>query len=104
MGVELIVLVPSQELASQVGDVVQAWARAVDFKAMKIIGGANVKRQIEKIRERPDIIVGTSGRMIELIDQRKLKVHEVDTIIIDEADALLDEEHIGQTKQLVKNR
>lgn len=40
--------------------------------------------------------------MIELIDQRKLKVHEVDTIIIDEADALLDEEHIGQTKQLVK--
>lgn len=101
-GLKLIVLVPSQELASQVGDVVQAWARAVDFKAMKIIGGANVKRQIEKIRERPDIIVGTSGRMIELIDQRKLKVHEVDTIIIDEADALLDEEHIGQTKQLVK--
>lgn len=101
-GLRLIVLVPSQELASQVGDVVQSWARAVDFKAMKIIGGANVKRQIEKIRERPDIIVGTSGRMIELIDQRKLKVHEVDTIIIDEADALLDEEHIGQTKQLVK--
>ncbi|MEY8371713.1 DEAD/DEAH box helicase [Aerococcaceae bacterium 50-4] len=101
-GIKLIVLVPSQELASQVGDVVQEWARAVDFKAMKIIGGANVKRQIEKIRERPDIIVGTSGRMIELIDQRKLKVHEVDTIIIDEADALLDEEHIGQTKQLVK--
>lgn len=101
-GIKLIVLVPSQELASQVGDVVQEWARAVDFKAMKIIGGANVKRQIEKIRERSDIIVGTSGRMIELIDQRKLKVHEVDTIIIDEADALLDEEHIGQTKQLVK--
>lgn len=101
-GLKLIVLVPSQELASQVGDVVQAWARAVDFKAMKIIGGANVKRQIEKIRERPDIVVGTSGRMIELIDQRKLKVHEVDTIIIDEADALLDEEHIGQTKQFVK--
>ena len=101
-GIKLIVLVPSQELASQVGDVVQDWARAVDFKAMKSIGGANVKSQIEKIRERPDIIVGTSGRMIELIDQRKLKVHEVDTIIIDEADALLDEEHIGQTKQLVK--
>ncbi|OFU53425.1 DEAD/DEAH box helicase [Aerococcus sp. HMSC10H05] len=101
-GVKLIVLVPSQELASQVGDVVQDWARAVDFKALKIIGGANVKRQIEKIRERPDIIVGTSGRMIELIDQRKLKVHEVDTMIIDEADALLDQEHILQTKQLAK--
>jgi superfamily II DNA/RNA helicase len=101
-GLKLIILVPSQELASQVGDVVQEWARAVDFKAMKIIGGANVKRQIEKIRERPDIVVGTSGRMIELIDQRKLKVHEVDTMIIDEADALLDEEHIGQTKQMVK--
>lgn len=101
-GIKLVVLVPSQELASQVGDVVQEWARAVDLKSVKIIGGANVKRQIEKIKERPDIVVGTSGRMIELIDQRKLKVHEVDTMIIDEADALLDEEHIQQTKQLVK--
>ncbi len=42
--------------------------------------------------------------MIELIDQRKLKVHEVGTIIIDEADALLDEEHIGQTSNCKKYR
>jgi superfamily II DNA/RNA helicase len=101
-GLKLVVLVPSQELASQVGDVVQDWARALNFKSTKIIGGANVKRQIEKLKDHPDIVVGTPGRMIELIDQRKMKVHEVESIIIDEADALLDEEHIKQTKSLVK--
>lgn len=101
-GLKLMVMVPSQELASQVGDVVQEWAKAVDFTSTKIIGGANVRRQIEKLKQRPDIVVGTTGRMLELVDQKKLKVHEVDTVIIDEADAMLDEEHIQQTKRMVK--
>jgi superfamily II DNA/RNA helicase len=51
-----------------------------------LIGGAAVKRQIEKLREHPELVVGTPGRLKELITLKKLKMHNVSTIVIDEAD------------------
>lgn len=55
---------------------------------MGLIGGAAIKRQIDKLREHPQLVVGTPGRVRELIGLRKLKMHEVSTIIIDEADQM----------------
>lgn len=86
---QLLVLVPSQELAHQVGHVLAEWGSLKDLSAQVIIGGANVGRQIDKLKEKPEIVVGTPGRLLELANQKKLKLHNIKTVILDEADYLM---------------
>ena len=59
------------------------------IRGASFIGGANVKRQLEKLKKHPHIAVGTPGRYLELIKQKKLKMHEVKTVVLDEGDQLL---------------
>jgi superfamily II DNA/RNA helicase len=99
---QLLVLVPSQELAHQVGHVLSEWGSLKDLTAQVIIGGANVGRQIDKLKEKPEIVVGTPGRLLELANQKKLKLHNVKTVILDEADYLLQEEHLNALRELIK--
>lgn len=61
-GPQLLIVAPSQELAAQLADVIRPWGKLLEIKTAAIIGGANVKRQIEKLRkDRPEVIVGTPG-------------------------------------------
>ena len=92
-GLQVIILAPSQELAVQITDVTRAWARLVDVKVQALIGGANIRRQVEKLRhDRPEVVVGTPGRVNDLITAKRVKMHRVTAIVMDEADALLAEE------------
>ena len=99
---QLLVLVPSQELAHQVGHVLAEWGSLKDLSAQVIIGGANVGRQIDKLKEKPEIVVGTPGRLLELANQKKLKLHNIKTVILDEADYLMQEEHLSALRKLIK--
>ncbi|MCZ0718030.1 DEAD/DEAH box helicase [Aerococcus kribbianus] len=92
-GTQLLLVAPSQELASQLGDQAKLWGRALGLTSQKLIGGANVKRQIEGLKKGPEIVVGTPGRINDLVQEKKLKLHRIKTFIIDEADLSLDEEH-----------
>ncbi|MBG9986800.1 DEAD/DEAH box helicase [Facklamia sp. DSM 111018] len=86
---QVIIFAPSQELAQQIYVVTDEWASAVGIKCQSLIGGANKKRQIERLKEKPEIVVATPGRFLELIKQTaKLKVHSVKTVVYDEADYL----------------
>lgn len=91
-GMQLLVLTSSQELGMQVYEVAKEWGGALNLKSQAIIGGANVKRQIEKLKERPEVLIGTPGRVLELIKQKKIKANLIQTVIFDEADQLLVEE------------
>ena len=86
---QLLILEPSQELAVQVGQVVKEWADIRQLSTLTLIGGANVQRQIDKLKTKPEIIIGTPGRILELADKKKLKLHQVQTVVLDEADQLL---------------
>ncbi|EOT44193.1 DEAD/DEAH box helicase [Enterococcus columbae] len=86
---QVLILTATQELAMQVTEVARAWANDLDLKVQPLIGGANIKRQIEKLKEKPEVIIGTVGRVVELVQQRKLKLHLIKTLILDEADQLL---------------
>lgn len=91
---QAIVLAPSQELVMQIGDVARDWGKAVGIKTQTLIGGANIKRQIDKLKEKPELIIATPGRLSELMSKtKKLKVHSVKTIVFDEADYLFQDEH-----------
>ncbi|KRN42694.1 DEAD/DEAH box helicase [Fructilactobacillus fructivorans] len=100
-GTQVIVIEPTQELAMQVANVIRDWAVAFKVKILPLIGGANVKRQQEQLKKHPEIVVGTPGRILSLINERKLKVSEVDTVVVDEADDLLNDTSLDQVKNIV---
>ncbi|MCT6716693.1 DEAD/DEAH box helicase, partial [Staphylococcus aureus] len=64
---------------------------------------ANVKRQIEKLKKKPQIIVASPGRALELIKQKKIKMHEIKTITLDECDQLLRQENFKSTLEIVES-
>lgn len=97
-GIQLVVLEPSQELAIQTSRVMRDWAKLLDLKVVALTGGANVKRQTERLKKRPEVVVGTPGRVLNLIQDKKLKVHLLNLLIIDEADDLLT----GETLETVR--
>lgn len=100
-GLQVVILTPSQELSIQVGEVVQEWASQLGLNSQTIIGGANLKRQLDKLKEKPEIIVGTPGRIFEISETKKLKLHAVKTVILDEADQLLQQEQLATVRKLV---
>lgn len=102
-GNQLLILASSQELGIQVTDVARLWAKDLGLKVQPLIGGANSKRQIEKLKEKPEVIVGTPGRVLEMIKQKKLKAHLLERIILDEADQLLQPGAIEFVQGILKN-
>lgn len=101
--VQAVIMASSQELVMQIFEEVQKWGEGSGIRSTSIIGGANVKRQLEKLKKNPHIIVGTPGRMYELIKQRKIKMHEVKTIVLDEGDQLLTHEHLPDVQNIIRS-
>lgn len=88
-GIQKIILEPSQELAIQTRDVLRELNPQVNIYG--VIGGANLKRQIEHLKQKPEVIVGTLGRILDLVDKKKLKLQNISTLLVDEADEMLSD-------------
>ncbi|MGV3466158.1 MAG: DEAD/DEAH box helicase [Heyndrickxia sp.] len=102
-GIQAVILAPSRELVMQILQEIQKWLEGTDILAASFIGGANLKRQLEKLKKRPQVVVGTPGRIHELIMQKKLKMHEVKMIVLDEGDQLLLPEYKQAMSGIVKS-
>ncbi|WP_166240512.1 DEAD/DEAH box helicase [Paenibacillus turpanensis] len=87
---QALVLVPTRELGMQVTKVAQDLLEGSAHSVLSLIGGAAVTRQVERLREHPQLIVGTPGRVLELIKMRKLKMHAIRTIVVDEVDQVFE--------------
>jgi len=98
---QALIVTPSQELSMQIVDVVREWTEGTPITVAQLIGGANMQRQIEKLKKKPTIVVGTPGRLNELIKAKKLKMHEIRYVILDEGDQLLSREHRVITKSFI---
>ena len=97
-----LVLAPSQELAMQIVREAQRYMDS-DIGVLGLIGGAAVKRQIEKLREHPRLVVGTPGRVRELIALKKLKMHNISTIVVDEVDQIFQLGDAGEVNQIINS-
>jgi superfamily II DNA/RNA helicase len=99
---QAIILAPTHELASQIHQQVLRLAQnsGLPIKSLLLIGGANTNRQIEKLKKKPQIVVGSAGRILELVRIKKLKVQMVGTVVIDEADRMLRGELLGALSDL----
>lgn len=100
---QAVILASSQELVMQILAEVQKWGTGSGVTSTSIIGGANPKRQLDKLKKSPHLIVGTPGRVNELIKQKKIKMHEVKTVVLDEGDQLLTPEHRSTVESIIKS-
>ncbi|WP_246363844.1 DEAD/DEAH box helicase [Halobacillus locisalis] len=99
---QVMILASSHELVMQIHQEVQEWTKGSGIVSTPLIGGANIKRQIDKLKKKPAVIVGTPGRIHELMNQKKVKAHEIKTIVMDEADQLLVPEHMPTVESILK--
>lgn len=86
---QLLILAPNTELAGQIFEVTKDWAQPLGLTAQLFISGTSQKRQIERLKKGPEILIGTPGRIFELIKLKKIKMMSVNTIVLDEYDELL---------------
>ncbi|MFC7060894.1 DEAD/DEAH box helicase [Halobacillus seohaensis] len=100
---QILILASSHELVMQIHQEVQTWSKGSGINSMTLIGGANVNRQIDKLKKKPQLVIGTPGRVYELMQKKKLKAHEIKTLVFDEADQLLVPEHIQTLQSIIKS-
>lgn len=100
--IQAMIIAPSQELSMQIVNVVREWTEGTDVTVAQLIGGANVQRQLEKLKKKPTIVVGTPGRLNELVKSKKLKMHEIRILVLDEGDQLMAREHRNVMKDLIE--
>lgn len=101
---QAIIVTPTHELAVQVNKQAQVLAEnaGVEVRSALIIGGASITRQLDKLKEKPQIVIGSAGRILDLIKKKKIQAHTCKTIVIDEADRMLDSLNINDVKAVVK--
>lgn len=98
-----LVLVPTRELAAQVEESLRAFANAVSFRTIVIIGGASMRNQINDIRQKPRIVVATPGRLNDHLEQGTITLRGVTTLVLDEADQMLDMGFMPQIERILSH-
>ena len=90
--VRALVLVPTRELAAQIREAMSAYSRYVSepVKVLSVFGGVSINPQMMALRGGADIVVATPGRLLDLVGQNALSLKQVSTLVLDEADRLLD--------------
>jgi ATP-dependent RNA helicase RhlE len=90
--VRTLILVPTRELAAQVGESIRLYARYMPrpTKTIIVFGGISINPQMMALRGGADIVVATPGRLLDLVDHNALRLADVTTLVLDEADRLLD--------------
>ncbi len=99
--VKALILTPTRELAAQVAQSVAIYGKHLSFKSTVIFGGVGINPQIATLRRGVDIVIATPGRLLDLVGQRAIDLSSVDTLILDEADRMLDMGFIHDIKKIL---
>jgi ATP-dependent RNA helicase RhlE len=97
----VLILAPTRELAAQVGESVRTYGRHLPFRTAIIFGGVNMRPQITALRQGVDIIIATPGRLLDHVNQRNIDLSHIETLVLDEADRMLDMGFIQDIKKIL---
>jgi ATP-dependent RNA helicase RhlE len=86
----ILIVAPTHELVVQIRDELRGFARGLGIYTTLCIGGANINRQIAELRQKPHFVIGTPGRLKDLIETRMLQLDQFHTVVLDEADRMVD--------------
>ncbi|WJY18536.1 DEAD/DEAH box helicase [Alteriqipengyuania flavescens] len=98
----LLILAPTRELAGQIAKSAKDYGAMAGLKVDSIVGGTSVNKDRNKLHRGTDILVATPGRLLDLIDQKAFKLDKVETLILDEADQMLDLGFIHALKKIAQ--
>lgn len=97
----VLIIVPTRELATQIAGELYGFANHLNIRGVVCVGGTGIGRQIRDIRNRPHFVIGTPGRLKDLIEQRALNLGEFRTAVLDEADRMLDMGFIQDMRKIL---
>ena len=98
-----IILTPTRELAIQVNDELNRIAKFTKVKLLPVYGGQPIERQISALRRGIDIVVGTPGRVLDLIRRKVIDLGSISFLVLDEADEMLNMGFIDDIEEIIKN-
>ena len=97
-----LILVPTRELAAQVGDSVRHYGKHVRLRSTVIFGGVGIHPQIEALRRGADIVIATPGRLLDHAEQKTIDLSRIEFLILDEADRMLDMGFIHDIRRVLR--
>lgn len=97
----VLIVCPTRELAVQIGDEFKIFAKGTDLEMVAAIGGANLKRQVYSLRHNPHFVIGTPGRLKDLIQRRNINLALFQNIVLDEVDRMVDIGFIHDIKFMI---
>lgn len=97
----VLILSPTRELCTQISTSLETYGKNLDIKVSAIYGGVDQSDQVRAIKQGVDIVVATTGRLIDLIEQKQLRLSKVEIFVLDEADRMLDMGFIDDIMNLV---
>ncbi|MCC3376374.1 DEAD/DEAH box helicase [Cohnella sp. REN36] len=97
-----LVMTPTRELAIQVAEEIEKLGRFKGLRSLAIYGGQDIGRQIRGLRRRPQIIIGTPGRLLDHINRKTIRLDDVQTVVLDEADEMLDMGFMDDIQSILK--
>ncbi len=97
----VLIIAPTRELAQQIDEQFREFSRGLGLYSALIVGGVNVDRQIRDLKRQPHFIIGTPGRLKDLMQRRVLKLKNMTTLVLDEADRMLDMGFLPDIRRIV---
>ena len=98
-----VILVPTRELAKQVHASFESYGKYVPLRSIVLYGGTNLTSQANRLKKGVDIIVATSGRLLEHINQKNVNLESVDYLVLDEADTILDMGFVHEVSKILQH-
>ncbi|MFB8791737.1 MAG: DEAD/DEAH box helicase [Potamolinea sp.] len=100
--VQALVLTPTRELASQVTEAIRSFSSNRRLGVLTVCGGQSMERQLRELKRGVQVVVGTPGRVIDLLDRRDLKLDQVSWVVLDEADEMLSMGFIDDVNKILE--
>ena len=101
--IQAVILVPTRELGMQILLTLEQLTEGTGIRSQSLIGGAAISRQIDRLKLRPQIVVGTPGRIMELLKVRKLSFHHVRSVVVDEVDQVFELGSMQEVEAILKS-
>lgn len=99
----VLIVAPTRELAQQIDEEFKAFAKGMNLYSALIVGGVNVERQLRDLKRRPHFIIGTPGRLKDLMQRRHLQLKNMGVLVLDEADRMLDMGFLPDIRSIVES-
>lgn len=101
--IRALVLTPTRELAIQIRDDFRVYGKNTNLKCSVVFGGVNQKSQVEVLKKGVDILIATPGRLLDLINQKYVKLNNLEYLVFDEADRMLDMGFVHDIRRIVSH-